>query len=143
MATLSLLSLRRSHYLFIAYDTGFAAIKSLIEHAFALEMPQAIYLYRIAMHPQANYLQNICRAWADAMDNFDYHAIHIDTASPMQARISDALSDTDVAIPTTDVYLAAPQNMAQTISAMLLAQGLPKANLLTQIIAETTPTPTS
>lgn len=57
---------------FIAFDTGFAPIKSLIEHAMSLEEAEAIHLLWIGSNDHNIYLPNVGRAWADALDNFYY-----------------------------------------------------------------------
>ncbi len=60
---------------FIAFDTGFAPIKSLIEHAMSLEAAEAIHLYWIGSDAGSIYLPNVGRAWADALDDFHYSAL--------------------------------------------------------------------
>ena len=57
---------------FIAWRTGFAPIRSLIEQAMALELADAIHLIWIAENKQDRYLDNLCRSWADALDDFYY-----------------------------------------------------------------------
>ena len=57
---------------FIAEGIGFASIKGLIEHAMALDSAERIYLFWITDDEQPPYLHNLCRAWNDALDNFDY-----------------------------------------------------------------------
>jgi len=57
---------------FIAFNTGFAPVKSLIEHALALDAAETLHLYWIASHQGDLYLPNLCRSWADALDNFRY-----------------------------------------------------------------------
>ena len=58
--------------IFIAYETGFAPIKSLIEHAISLEVSQAIHLFWVARRQEGHYMDNLCRSWVDALDNFSY-----------------------------------------------------------------------
>ena len=55
---------------FIAFDTGFAAIKSLVEHAMALDSAPSIHLYRVSTIAGEPCLDNLCRSWADALDGF-------------------------------------------------------------------------
>ena len=57
---------------FVAFGAGFAPIKSLIEHAITLESAQSLRLYWIASHRDKLYLENQCRAWADALETFHY-----------------------------------------------------------------------
>lgn len=60
---------------FIAQGIGFASIKGLIEHAMALDVAEKIYLFWIAGSHETHYLNNLCRAWNDALDNFEYVAL--------------------------------------------------------------------
>ncbi|MEE8428185.1 MAG: ferredoxin, partial [Gammaproteobacteria bacterium] len=50
-------------------------IKSLIEHAMALDITEAIHLYWIATPPKGHYMENLCRSWADALDDFRFTAL--------------------------------------------------------------------
>lgn len=69
---------------FLAWDTGFAPVKSLIEHLMALDEGHAMRLYWIA--PEGgHYLDNLCRAWADALDRFRYHPLLAGTTDPLAA----------------------------------------------------------
>ncbi len=56
---------------FVAEDIGFASIKGLIEHAMALDVAATIHLLWFAGGGKP-YLNNLCRAWNDALDNFTY-----------------------------------------------------------------------
>jgi CDP-4-dehydro-6-deoxyglucose reductase len=55
----------------VAERTGFAPIKSLIEHAVALDWPRPIRLVWCA-EPGGHYLQNYCRSLEDAFDEFSF-----------------------------------------------------------------------
>jgi len=57
---------------FIAQGIGFATIKGLIEHAMALDVAEKIYLFWFADSDEPHYLSNLCRAWNDALDNFEF-----------------------------------------------------------------------
>ncbi len=63
---------------FIAQGIGFASIKGLIEHAMALDVAEKIYLFWIADGGEPQHLNNLCRAWNDALDNFEYVALESD-----------------------------------------------------------------
>jgi len=58
--------------LFLAYNTGFGAIKGLIEHALSLELAQNIFLVWVTNNKDGHYMHNYCRSIDDAVDNFDY-----------------------------------------------------------------------
>lgn len=57
---------------FIAWHTGFAPVRSLIEHAMALEIPGSMKLVWMTRGKKDRYQDNLCRSWKDAFDNFDY-----------------------------------------------------------------------
>jgi len=63
--------------IFIAFDTGMAPIKSLIEHAIALDKTQPIFLYWLVDEYSSHYQGNYCRSWVDALDNFHYIPLDI------------------------------------------------------------------
>lgn len=62
----------------VAQDTGFAPLKSLIEHAIALDLPQSMYLFWLVEQGQDHYQANYCRSWEDALDGFIYRPLHLD-----------------------------------------------------------------
>jgi CDP-4-dehydro-6-deoxyglucose reductase len=57
--------------IFIAFGVGFAPVKSLIQHAMSLDLAESIDLHWLA-DEAGHYQNNLCRAWADALDNFSY-----------------------------------------------------------------------
>lgn len=127
--------------LFIAYDTGFASLKSLIEHAIALEMEQEIHLYRITCDPDEDYMHNVCRAWGDAIDNLHYHAfeycVPLDCEDKDKAKVcSQFLSLLDKGevglINGSDVYLSGIDEMVANLGNTLMERGLPEDRLKIQ-----------
>ncbi len=58
-----------------AFDTGFAAIKSLLEHITAQEQELNIHLIWMSCGRDGLYMNNLCRSWTDAFDNFSYTGI--------------------------------------------------------------------
>lgn len=102
-----------------AFDTGFAAIKSLLEHITAQEQELHIHLIWMSCGRDGLYMHNLCRSWADAFDNFCYTGIALDesikqlAADPqngcatVEAHIMHAMqSHTDLSCH--DVYVSAP-----------------------------------
>ena len=65
----------------VAQDTGFAPLKSLIEHAIALDLPQSMCLFWLVEQGQDHYQANYCRSWEDALDGFIYRPLHLDKLS--------------------------------------------------------------
>lgn len=118
--------------LFIANDTGFAPIKSLIEHAIALELEQPLALYWITARDEDHYLANQCRAWADALDNFRYLPLSLGpTDDPAQrlATLGEHIASHWPQLDSHDVYLNGPPEQAALLQARLLALGLPEDRL--------------
>ena len=57
--------------IFLAFGAGFAPIKSLVQHAMSLEFAESMDLHWVA-DATGHYQDNLCRAWTDALDNFNY-----------------------------------------------------------------------
>jgi len=60
---------------FVAVGDGFAPIKSLVEHAIAIDNAAAFHLFRIDAVPPGSLLGRLCRSWHDALDNFAYYRL--------------------------------------------------------------------
>jgi CDP-4-dehydro-6-deoxyglucose reductase len=114
--------------LFVAIDTGFAPIKSLIEHAMALNTADALYLCWVVGDTCRHYLHNLCRSWADALDNFQY--------APVMAKDSPAIADTVrrvvsglPTLPECDVYVAGGRTQVSTVIGVLRERSVPEAQI--------------
>ncbi len=117
---------------FAACDTGFAPVKSLIEHALSLDAAPSITLFWLATRADGHFLANQCRAWSQALDPFEYSlSTHDDPgtgASQMAAAIRADLFDIDCAF-----YIAGPQAFVSTLSAELAAAGVPASQLHAEV----------
>ena len=113
---------------FAACDTGFAPIKSLIEHALSLEAAPSLALYWLATRPDGHFLENQCRAWSEALDPFEYTLLSHDDAAAGAAQMAEAmradLFDIDCAF-----YVAGPAAFVRTLRAELVAAGVPAARI--------------
>ncbi len=109
---------------FVACDTGFAPIKSLIEHAMAVEATESISLDWLALRPDGQYLANQCRAWAAAFDDFRY-APHTATDAAAGARELVAGLATAIPLAARDVYVAGPASFVDAALPALAAAGAP------------------
>jgi CDP-4-dehydro-6-deoxyglucose reductase len=130
--------------IFIAYDTGFAGIKSLMEHVIALELEQDVYLYRVLCNPADNYLYNVCRSWSDAIDNFHYHSFEqclpAGCDDEMQGNMYDKLVDAiqheyPSQLSSSDIYLSGPESMVVNLGDRLVKKGFPQEQLKIQGLA--------
>ncbi len=135
--------------LFVAFDCGFAPIKGLIEHAMAAGAVESMHLYWIVPTDGNHYLDNLCRAWADALDDFDYTPLTIDAdRQTLTARRRNVAADRqEDALRTTltrivddhpvlrdyDVYVAGAGPFVTAAANVLLERGLPNTRLFTHI----------
>jgi len=61
--------------IFIAVGEGFASIQGLVEHVINLELETDCRLIWQASDTVERYFDNLCRSWADALDNFQYQPV--------------------------------------------------------------------
>jgi CDP-4-dehydro-6-deoxyglucose reductase len=119
--------------LFIAGESGFAPIKSLIEHAMALDAAETLHLCWIASDRGGLYLDNLCRSWSDALDDFRYTPLTAKDALSDEKVLQDllqALLQEEPSLADCDVYLAGPGPWASAAEFQLLEHGVPRAQLL-------------
>ena len=106
--------------IFVAVDDGFAPIKSLIEHAIAIDNVARMYLYRIDDMPHGSMFDNLCRSWNDALDNFMYRRLNPVTLP------ADALAEIRKDVPAladSRMYLAGPAHWVREFAAQAQAGG--------------------
>ena len=107
---------------FVAFGVGFAPIKSLIQHSMSLDLAEAMDLHWFA-DKAGHYQNNLCRSWADAMDNFRYFP-HI-----LGSRLETSLADIVAEYPDIDrydVYAAGTEEQLQTAKRVFVERGLPE-----------------
>jgi len=106
----------------VAQETGFAPIKSLIEHAIALELPQPQRLFWVAPAPDGHYLENYCRALKDSLDDFDFTLLlaRHDGEWPRLAAAMAAAASTPAAC---DVYVCAAPTLAEAVRQAFIQRG--------------------
>ncbi len=123
--------------IFIAFCTGFAPVKSLMEHAMALDQAESIHLLWVASGESGLYLRGLARAWADALDNFTYTPIlaggDLDTTASRQENVvinnvGPALSSIE-ALPRANIYIAGPSLIVSMMSKLLLNLGVAEARI--------------
>jgi CDP-4-dehydro-6-deoxyglucose reductase len=108
--------------LFIACDTGFAPIKSLIEHAVSLERGLPITLYWLACDEGGHYLHNLVRSWTDAFEGFRYVPLTPELESEestLMSRLQREYAD----FGATDIYIAGPDPMPDAVQRRLVERG--------------------
>lgn len=116
--------------IFIAWDTGFAPIRSLIEHAISLDKAETIHLYWLTTKVENHYLNNLCRSWNDALDNFTYTPIVSEAKTDKVAEsLIEHLSNEHSHLLNFDLYIAAPGHLNQQLKPLLIDQGIKSQNL--------------
>lgn len=119
---------------FIAWDTGFAPIKSLIEHAMALDVADSLHLYWLAPQGRGHYQRNLCRAWADALDNFHFTPLELPESAAsdreqLKAELMRVVQD-HATLSDCDVYAAGSPDLLAAVQELLPANGLPVDQLV-------------
>lgn len=124
--------------LFLAFDTGFAPVESLIEHAINLELEVPIRLVRVVRGEGPPYRHNYCRAWADALDDFHYRVVEAPSGEvPWDALAAQVLEAASLPAPlagamdTIDAYAAGPPGFTDACRRLLLRRGVPERRLKT------------
>ena len=108
--------------IFLAFGAGFAPIKSLIQHAMSLELAESMDLHWLA-DAAGHYQDNLCRAWTDALDNFNYvpHAQRDDLDAVLAAIVLDYPD-----LHRFDVYAAGTAVQLDRARAHFVRHGLPE-----------------
>lgn len=126
---------------FFAFDTGFAPIKSLIEHALSLNI-ENINLHWTGSSREHIYLPNIAHAWDDALDNFHYqeHVAGFDLRAVSGKRAETLLrllgdiGARDAQLLEGDIYIAGPADAVNVAEQFFLEKGLPKTRVTVGIV---------
>ncbi len=120
---------------FLAYNTGFAPLKSLIEHAMQLELRQELRLYWLADREAGQYMHNLVRSWTDAFDSFFYVPLSLklgataeldDQGAEHRARLSELIEREifdRVDLSNHDLYVAGPQPVPELAASLLRRLG--------------------
>jgi CDP-4-dehydro-6-deoxyglucose reductase len=116
--------------IFLAFGAGFAPIKSLIQHAMSLELAESMDLHWLA-DASGHYQDNLCRAWADALDNFSYvpHALADDVDAQLQAIARDYPD-----LQRFDVYAAGSRAQLERARAHFASEGRTGAHWFAQTL---------
>lgn len=118
---------------FAACDTGFAPVKSLIEHALSLDAWPSVSLFWLATRPDGHFLANQCRAWSEALDAFEYELFAQADAAAGAAEMARAMR-ADLFDIDCVFYLAGPAAFVGTLRGALANAGVPAAQIHTETI---------
>ena len=116
--------------IFVAWDTGFAPVRSLIEHAMSMDHADTIHLYWLTTKVENHYMDNLCRSWNDALDNFSYTCI---VSEPKTDVVSESLMKhlhrDHSHLLNFDLYIAAPGHLNHLLKPLLISHGVKSQNL--------------
>jgi CDP-4-dehydro-6-deoxyglucose reductase len=118
---------------FIAWHTGFGPIRSLVEQAMALENTESIRLVWVTTNKEDRYLDNLCRSWQDALDDFNY--IPVDTGNSvgkedMERLIVDHVAIEPKELANHDFYIAGNEFLLDACRKVLINKGVPAEQLI-------------
>ncbi len=118
---------------FAACDEGFAPIKSLIEHALSLDAAPSLSLFWLATGGDGHFASNQCRAWSEALDQFEFELVsdHDPVAGASQVALAMRADLFDI---DCDFYLAGPADFVATLHAELRAAGVAESQLFTEVL---------
>ncbi len=134
-----------SPLIMVAFDTGFAAIKSLLEHVTAQDNERMIYLYWLACGAEGLYLDNLCRSWDDALDQMHYTPIPLSKdinaiidsqyqgMMTIEAKFSAALRHINH-LKNAAIYIVAPEPIANLVKQLLMHTGLRPSQFQHEVI---------
>ena len=123
----------------LAYETGFAAIRSLIEQALNVEFAEPLHLYWLVRSPGGHYLDGYCRSLADTLEQFRYTPLVVpggdaphDPVTPAQGALLFAaqriLAD-HPDIVQAEIYASGPRANMAAAARLLHEHGLPPERL--------------
>jgi len=123
---------RERPLLLIACDHGFAALKSLIEHVVAQESERPLHLYRASWQLPI-YMENLCFAWRDALDQFAYSRLPSVTDGRRAAALwVEQLVADHPQLAAMDCYLCLPSALLAATKSALSDHGASAARIFCQ-----------
>ena len=109
---------------FAACDTGFAPVKSLIEHAMSLDAAPSMSLFWLATRPDGHFMGNLCRAWTEALDGFETTLLDGEDPGAGARQMAEAMR-ADLFEVDCDFYLAGPPAFVDGLGGALQRAGVP------------------
>ena len=115
---------------FIAWESGFAPVGSLVDHAIQKDENRSIDLYWLSAIPEGHYLSNYFRAWRDVLDDFRYHSIDLQPAGNERLEsVIERIVRVHASLMSSDFYLAIPQESIDAVRRILEESGVPDAQV--------------
>ncbi len=118
--------------LFIAGGTGFAPIKSQIEHAFHAGLSRPMELYWGVRAQPDLYLPDLPRQWEQAHDNFRFVPVLSEPDEGWEGRkgwVHEAVLEDHDNLADYDIYMAGPPVMVKAARDAFLGRGVPEEQM--------------
>ncbi len=120
----------RRPLVFVAWESGFSPVASLIDHVIQKDPERQIHLYWLSAIPRGHYLSNYCRAWCDALDNFYYHSIDLQPwGSESYEAVFQRIVRQHHPVSDWDMYLALPSAEQYRACNLLCEAGMPPTQM--------------
>ncbi len=115
----------------VAGGTGFAPVKSIIEHMFAAGIDRPVHLYWGARARADLYMDALPRAWAGREPLIRYHPVLSEphAGDDWQGRtglVHEAVLEDIEDLSAYDVYACGPPPMVEAVGKTFMAKGLPR-----------------
>lgn len=109
--------------LFIAINSGYSAIKPLIEHVLSLEEIPCALIW-IAEKTFSHYHHNLCRSWTDAFDHFTY--LPLDSIDEIPNEVAQIWSKqcSNSTLKDTEVYISGDSDSYSQCTSILTQSGI-------------------
>ncbi len=123
----------RRPLLLIGLDNGFAPLKSLVEHAIALEWNRPVRLLRLSSSANDTYMVNYCRSWVDALDDYRFATLEVGAeggadAGPIIGAVEQLLAE-DGELDSYELFISGPAALASRLSDYFNQRGVPPGQI--------------
>jgi len=115
--------------IFVAGSTGFAPVKSMVEHAFHAGLKRRMYLYWGVKSPKDLYMKELAERWAREHDNFTFIPVLSEPApagdwTGRTGLVHEAIMQDFPDLVGYEVYACGSVGMVETAHAALLQKGM-------------------
>jgi CDP-4-dehydro-6-deoxyglucose reductase len=122
----------------VAAGTGFAQMKSIIEHLFSVNYQHEIALYWGVRKEQDLYHSALAEEWAERYENFSFHSLVADIenidANAHHNQLSDAVLADHQVLENSQVFVSGSPKLVFSAMDALIDAGLPEKNFYSDVL---------
>jgi CDP-4-dehydro-6-deoxyglucose reductase len=123
--------------IFIAWESGFAQIKSIIDHVVSIDPERQMFLHWLSALPQGHYLSNYCRSWRDALDNFNYQCVDLQPLGEATfVSTLQGIAAQHENLEEFDIYAVLPEYEADIMLSFMVENEVMESRLFTEILKQ-------